>query len=116
MKKLLIGLLCAFLCVCMLSACGKGKEEEETIANDEAIFGTWTESYWDSGYSFAEDGTGMDIFWDQPFTYTAIDGELIIQYTEGIYQDKKFSYSISENTLTLTKSGEDGGTWEYYMS
>ncbi|MBR5930970.1 MAG: hypothetical protein IKZ95_02975 [Lachnospiraceae bacterium] len=112
MKKRLISLLCILLCILALCACGK-KEEEEPIENDAAILGTWTESYWDSGYTFNEDGTGMDIFWDQPFTFTAVDGELKIQYTEGIYQDKLFTYSVNENTLTLTRSGEDGGTWTY---
>ena len=112
MKKTLISILCILLCILFLGACGK-KEEEEIIENDAAIVGTWTESVWDSGYTFNEDGSGMDIFWDEPFTYTAIEGDLKITYTAEIYQDKKFTYQVDESTLTLTKSGEDGGTWSY---
>ena len=82
MKKILISLLCVLLCTTCLLACGKKDKEEETIPNDEAIYGTWTESIWDSGYTFREDGSGLDIFWDQPFTYTAIEGDLVITYTE----------------------------------
>ena len=106
MKKVLISILCILLCTTCLLACGKKEKEEETIPNDEAIVGTWTESIWDSGYTFREDGTGSDIFWDQEFTYTAIEGELVIRYTEGVYQDKKFTYSIEENTLTLSRNNE----------
>ncbi|MBO7730385.1 MAG: hypothetical protein J6S31_05975 [Lachnospiraceae bacterium] len=106
MKKILISLLCVLLCTTCLLACGKKEKEEETIPNDEAIYGTWTESIWDSGYTFREDGSGLDIFWDQPFIYTAIDGDLVITYTEGIYQDKQFTYSVEENTLTLTRNTE----------
>ena len=76
MKKILISLLCVLLCTTCLLACGKKDKEEETIPNDEAIYGTWTESIWDSGYTFREDGSGLDIFWDQPFTYTAILAKL----------------------------------------
>ena len=112
MKKRLISLLCILLCILALCACGK-KEEEEIIENDAAIIGTWTESIWDSGYTFNEDATGMDIFWDEPFTYTAVEGDLTITYTAGLYQDKTFTYEVNDNTLTLTKSGEDGGTWSY---
>ena len=106
MKKILISLLCVLLCTTCLLACGKKEKEEETIPNDEAIYGTWTESIWDSGYTFREDGSGLDIFWDQPFTDTAIEGDLVITYTEGIYQDKQFNYSVEENTLTLTRNTE----------
>ena len=112
MKKRWISLLCILLCVLALIACGK-KEEEEIIENDTAVVGTWTESIWDSGYTFREDGSGLDIFWDEPFTYVAVEGDLTITYTAEIYQDKKFTYTVDESTLTLTKSGEDGGTWSY---
>ena len=117
MKKSMIALLCILLCTICLLACGKKDQEEESIPNDEAIFGTWTESIWDSGYTFSEDGTGMDIFWDQPFTYTAVEGELVITYTEGTYQDKKFTYTVEENTLTLGRNNEgDVETFVYTRS
>jgi len=115
MKKIISGLL-ILIVVIALSACGKKTEEIETIPNDSAIVGTWTESYWDSGYTFNEDGTGKDVFWDQPFTYTAIDGNLTITFTDGTYADKEFTYTISDGTLTLTKEGEDGGTFSYIKS
>lgn len=119
MKKVLILILCAVLCISCVTACGKeSKKEEETIPNDTEILGSWKESYWDSGYTFNEDGTGKDIFWDEDFVYTAIEGKLEITYTSGLYKDKKFSYTISGNTLTLTKiitdpETESEGTWEY---
>ena len=106
MKKTIIAILCILLCVASFAACGKKGQEEETVPNDEAIFGTWTEDIWDSGYTFSEDGTGMDIFWEQPFTYTAVEGELVITYTEGTYQDKKFTYTVEGNTLTLGRNNE----------
>ena len=119
MKKILLIILCAVLCISCFAACGKKKEEEvETIPNDPGIVGTWKESYWDSGYTFNEDGTGSDVFWDEAFTYTAIDGELYLTFTSGLYKDKKFTYTISGNTLTLTKvimdpQTESEGTWDY---
>lgn len=115
MKKIFSVLLIITL-VAMLAACSKKVPEEETVPNDSEIMGTWTESYWDSGYIFNEDGTGKDIFWDQEFTYTAIDGKLTITFTDGTYADKVFTYSISEGSLTLTKEGEDGGTFSYTKS
>ena len=123
MKKLSAVLFCALLCIMALSACGKKEEPQpETLANDAAIYGTWMESYWDSGYTFREDGTGKDIFWSQEFTYTAIDGDLNIAYVEGLWAEKEFRYSINGDVLTLTEvvemtedgmPVEDAGTWEY---
>ncbi len=119
MKKVLIMILCAVLCISCFAACGKEEEiEEETVPNDVEIVGTWKESYWDSGYTFNEDGTGSDIFWDEEFTYTAIEGDLVLTFTSGLYKDKVFTYTISGNTLTLTKvitdpETESEGTWEY---
>lgn len=119
MKKFIIILLCAVLSLSCFTACGKQEqEEEETIPNDAAIVGTWKESYWDSGYTFNEDGTGTDIFWEEEFSYTAIEGNLVLTFTSGLYKDKKFTYTISDNTLTLTKvitdpETESEGTWSY---
>lgn len=119
MKKILLVIFCAVLCISCFAACGKKNDEEvETIPNDPEIVGTWKESYWDSGYTFHEDGTGSDVFWEEDFTYTAIDGELDLTFTSGLYKDKKFTYSISGNTLTLTKvitdsQTESEGTWDY---
>ena len=126
MKKISAVLVCTLLCVIVLAACGKKEEPQpETLANDAAIYGTWMENYWDSGYTFREDGTGKDLFWSQEFTYTAVDGVLSIAYVEGLWAEKEFTYSINDNTLTLTEvveiteegvPAEDAGSWEYIKS
>ena len=93
----------------------------ESIANDAAIYGTWMEDYWDSGYTFREDGTGEDVFWNQEFTYTALDGKLVISYVEGLWAEKEFTYTVAGNVLTLTEvsapteegATEEVGTWDY---
>lgn len=115
MKKIFSALLIITIVVA-LAACGKRVPDEVPVPNDPEIVGTWTESYWDSGYTFNEDGTGKDIFWNQDFTYTAIEGDLTIKFTDGTYADKVFTYLISEGSLTLTKEGEDGGTFTYTKS
>ncbi len=106
-----------------LAGCGKKEEiPVESLANDAAICGTWMEDYWDSGYTFNEDGTGKDIFWSQDFTYKTADGMVTISYVEGLWAEKVFSYTIEGNVLTLTEvlePAEDGtvtgepGTWDY---
>lgn len=107
MKKNLICVLCILMLTALLVACGKKEEQkQETVNNDPAILGTWTESYFDSGYTFHEDTTGVEIFFDQAFTYTAVDGVLTIHYeqTDVPYADKEFTYTISDNTLTLERA------------
>lgn len=123
MKKGLIILFSMLLCVFCFAGCGKKEPEEpETIEYDKAVIGTWMESYWDSGYTFREDMTGKDIYWDQEFTYTALDGTLILTFTDGVWADKTFSYTVDGNVLRLTEiletpadgsAPEDPGTWEY---
>lgn len=119
MKKILMVLLAVFVCAICLAGCASKKEEEPEIPeNDAAIFGTWMEDYWDSGYAFREDGTGSDIFWNQEFTYTALEGKLSISYTEGLWAEKDFAYTIAGDILTLTEilpegSAEAPGTWDY---
>lgn len=119
MKKFLVLMLCILMGVLCIAGCGAKKEEENQVQeNDPQILGTWMEDYWDSGYEFREDGTGSDVFWNQEFTYTAVDGNLEIAYTEGLWAEKKFTYSIFENTLTLneilpTGSTEEPGRWDY---
>ena len=106
MKKNLIFVLCIVMLTALLVACGKKEEPKaEAVQNDSAILGTWTESYFDSGYTFNEDGTGVEIFFDQAFTYTAADGMLTIHYeqTDVPYADKEFTYTVSDNSLTLDR-------------
>lgn len=126
MKKIFAVLLSILMVTVCLAACGKKEEEPtETLANDPMIIGTWMEDYWDSGYTFREDGTGKDIFWSQDFTFTAVEGSLKISYVEGLWAEKEFTYTIEGNVLTLTEvveTGEDGapageaGTWDYTKS
>lgn len=119
MKKSAIVVLLIALSVAALCACGKEKEPETPVVeNDAAIFGTWMEDYWDSGYTFREDGTGTDIFWSQEFTYTALDGKVEIVYTEGLWAEKEFTYTVAGNVLQLTEvlapdASEEPGTWDY---
>lgn len=107
MKKNLICILCMIILATLLVACGKKEEPQPEVQNnDPAILGTWTENYFDSGYTFNEDGTGVEIFYNQAFTYTAVDGALKIHYeqTDVPYEDKVFTYSISDTTLTLDRA------------
>ncbi len=107
MKKKLICILSILILATLLIACGKKENTEpETVSNDAALFGTWTEDYFDSGYTFNEDGTGIEIFYNQAFTYTAADGNLKIHYeqTDIPYEDKVFVYSINDTTLTLDRA------------
>ena len=52
-------------------------------------------SFYKSGYCFYEDGTGLDIFWDLPFTYFASDGILEIQYDDPEYPAETIKYSFN---------------------
>lgn len=105
MKKILLVSLTVITILLCLGACGKKEAPApEAPACDPDIIGTWSEDYFDSGYTFSEDGTGKELFWNQDFTYTAYDGKLTIVYLEELYADKEFTYSVAENVLTLNKA------------
>lgn len=115
MKRILILMLSASLCLGMLTACGK---EDEVIENDTGIIGTWSEDFFDSGYIFNEDLTGTDTFWDLTFTYTAYDGTVTISYDEEIWGSASYTYVINGEYLTMTRvseeeSGEDITSYTY---
>ena len=115
MKRILILMLSASLCLGMLTACGK---EDEVIENDTGIIGTWSEDFFDSGYIFNEDLTGTDTFWDLTFTYTAYDGTVTISYDEEIWGSASYTYVINGEYLTMTRvseeeSGEDISSYTY---
>ena len=99
MKKWIAIIVCLIMCAAFISGCGTQKEEETTPAreNDPAVVGTWSEDYFDSGYTFNEDGTGRDTFWDLPFTYTAYDGVITIKYEDETYGLDKYTYSVTDN-------------------
>ena len=116
MKKYLALGLCLVLCLAFVSGCRNGKEEETTVdvqANDPAVLGTWSEDYFDSGYTFNEDGTGRDTFWDLPFTYTALDGVITITYDDDTYGIDRYSYSVTDTSITMTRQSGDGKSFTY---
>lgn len=118
MKKILAVMISMILCVGLLAGCGEKKPEEETtpeIINDAAVVGTWSEDYFDSGYTFNDDGTGRDTFWDLPFTYTANEGVITITYDDTTYGIDKYSYSVDESGthITLTRQSNDGKSFTY---
>ena len=116
MKKISVMIVCIFLCGILFTGCGAVQKEEETpaeIPNDEAVVGTWTEDYFDSGYTFSADGTGSDVFWDLSFTYTAHDGVVTITYDDETYAPETFSYSVDGNTLILTSKSDSSKSFTY---
>lgn len=118
MKKITAVLLSVFLCAFVLAGCGSQPKEEETttqIENDAAVLGTWSEDYFDSGYTFNSDGTGMDTFWQLSFTYTALDGVITITYDDTTYGTDKYNYSVDEtgSSITMTRQGEDSKSFTY---
>lgn len=118
MKKISAVLISVLVCAALLAGCGAQKPEEETTTlaeNDAAVLGTWSEDYFDSGYTFQADGTGMDTFWQLPFTYTALDGVITITYDDTTYGTDRYTYSVDEagTGITMTRQGEDGKSFTY---
>ena len=115
MKKIIAVSLGLALCVLLLTGCSLGKKEEETTAveNDAAVVGVWTEDTFESGYKFNADGTGLDIFWDLPYTYTALDGIITITYNDDSYVVAKYAYSVSGSSISMTRQSDDGKTFSY---
>ena len=117
MKKISAIILVLVLCAAMLTACqSQPKEEEITteIENDAAVLGTWMESEFDSGFTFTADGTGTNLFWDLPFTYTALEGLITITYNDTTYGIDRYQYSVSESMDTIQMTRQNGdGTYTY---
>ncbi len=88
--------------ILLLTACGSDSAEVNTEDIDEEILGTWELTYFNAEYTFNEDLTGEDSFWNLPFTYTTEGGVLTITYTGTSYDDVRYYYEISGDTLTLT--------------
>ena len=116
MKKFSVLALCIILTITLFTGCSLFKKEEETEpapVMDEAVFGTWSEDYFDSGFTFLRDMTGKDTFWDLSFTYTAYDGIITITYDDETYAQAKYTYSVSGDTITMTRQSDDGVTVTY---
>ncbi len=104
MKKIIAVMACVLLSAVLLCSCGSEEPKEETTAaNDAAVVGTWTEEFFDSGFIFNADGTGTDTFWDLTFTYTAVEGNLMLIYDTELYGASNYTYSVSGNQLTMTR-------------
>ena len=116
MRKLAAVIVSLVLCAALLAGCGDSKKEEETTPaaeSDAAVLGTWSEDYFDSGYTFNEDGTGRDTFWDLPFTYTAYDGVITITYDDETYGVDKYTYTVLDSSITMTRQSGDGKSFTY---
>ena len=119
MKKILILILTLCLAGMILAGCTEQQsvvEEETVIENDASVQGTWTEDYFDSGYTFNADGTGMDIFWELSFTYTAHDGLLVIKYDDETFASNSYLYTVDESSITLTQKSDSSKSYTYHKA
>ena len=119
MKRFFVLILTLCLLGIVLAACTEQKpaeEEETTIENDAAVQGKWTEDYFDSGYTFNADGTGMDEFWELSFTYTAHDGVLTIIYDDETFAKASYTYTVDDTSITMTQKADSGKSYTYHKS
>lgn len=75
--------------------------------SDSALVGSWEEDVFDSGFIFNADGTGTDTFWDLTFTYSTTGNEVLIVYDTDLYGASNYTYSISGDTLSMTRIDEE---------
>lgn len=116
MKKILLLIAALSVSAFLLAGCGEQQpvqEEETTVENDAAVQGTWKEDYFDSGYTFNADGTGMDTFWELPFTYTAYNGVITITYDDESYAKDSFGYTVDGTSITLTRTSDSSKSYTY---
>ena len=123
MKKHLLIVAAALLCILCLAACGGKKESANSGAVqpapakasvDPALVGTWEEAdvpedqklgdYW----TFNDDGTGVFGLMDVEIDYTASGGTLHFSCDYGEYD---YTYSIDGNILTMTEEGSSQAEW-----
>ena len=124
MKKHLLIVATALLCILCLAACGGNKDSENSGAVqpepakasvDPALVGTWEEAdvpedqklgdYW----TFNDDGTGVFGLMDVEIDYTASGGTLHFTCDYGEYD---YTYSIDGNVLTLTENGSSSNQYQ----
>lgn len=117
MKKAVLWFLCILMCALFAVGCGSSKDEptpeETTTAPDESLYGTWSEDYFESGFTFNSDGTGQDIFWELPFTYTTEGDLVVLTYDDEMWGTATYSYFLDGNTLTMQQKGsQDSYSYE----
>ncbi|MBR3308594.1 MAG: hypothetical protein IKG00_01645 [Lachnospiraceae bacterium] len=124
MKKHLLIVAAALLCILCLAACGGKKESANSGAVqpapakasvDPALVGTWEEAdvpedqklgdYW----TFNDDGTGVFGLMDVEIDYTASGGTLHFSCDYGEYD---YTYSIDGNILTMTEEGSSSNQYQ----
>ena len=124
MKKHLLIVAAALLCILCLAACGGQKESANSGAVqpapakasvDPALVGTWEEAdvpedqklgdYW----TFNDDGTGVFGLMDVEIDYTASGGTLHFSCDYGEYD---YTYSIDGNILTMTEEGSSSNQYQ----
>ena len=124
MKKHLLIVAAALLCILCLAACGGKKESGNSGAVqpapvkasvDPALVGTWEEAdvpedqklgdYW----TFNDDGTGVFGLMDVEIDYTASGGTLHFSCDYGEYD---YTYSIDGNILTMTEEGSSPNQYQ----
>lgn len=103
-----------------LASCGKPDTPATTAGTDapaettttapaavSELVGNWQEDIFDSGFIFNADGTGTDTFWDLTFTYSTDGNEVLIIYDTDLYGASSYTYSISGDTLSMTRIDEE---------
>ena len=124
MKKHLLIVAAALLCILCLATCGGKKESANSGAVqpapakasvDPALVGTWEEAdvpedqklgdYW----TFNDDGTGVFGLMDVEIDYTASGGTLHFSCDYGEYD---YTYSIDGNILTMTEEGSSSNQYQ----
>ena len=124
MKKHLLIVAAALLCILCLAACGGKKESANSGAVqpapakasvDPALVGTWEEAdvpedkklgdYW----TVNDDGTGVYGLMDVEIDYTASGGTLHFTCDYGEYD---YTYSIDGNILTMTEEGSGSNQYQ----
>lgn len=122
MKKAAVIFVCLIAGIAILAGCSKGPGKDAVL--DEAIFGTWNQITEDgsasledlgipAGYTFNEDGTGVDLFWALSFTYQTDQGILYLDYDDVSCDDSDYTYTIDGDVITMTRNAKDAITMLY---
>ena len=121
MKKITALTVFILIMVLCLASCGKKPDAPTTATTTGAsaetetaapatggdLVGNWKEDVFDSGFTFNADGTGTDTFWDLTFTYSIEGNEVLIIYDTDLYGASRYTYSVSGDTLSMTRIDEE---------